>query len=518
MNDLIHGPFSRRVFLGGALATSGLILAGCSTSGSAPVEPSGSAVGRQLRAVIPLDVLPPQLMRFNPSNRILRRTVYDNLLERKPDGSYAPVLAESWEWSSDGKTLALNLRNGVTYHSGRDFGADDVVFSIKKAMDPKTGVQAVKMLNYATDVSKSGKSQVTVKFDAPFAAYLDALAMFPIVDSETIDDVDSGKTLNGTGPFTWDTWTPGSKIVMGRNDSYWDEGKPYVDGVDFSIISEPAALLAAMQSGQQDLAFGMLARDAATLGKNPKFTIDATAGVDIYVGVSTQYKPMDDIRVRQAVAYSIDRDRIAKQVYQGFAEPSAELWDPNTPGVTKDMVNSYSYNPDKARALLKDAGALGAEIEFAPSPQDPAYAAAGEIVQYGLEQSGLKIKRVAITQAEWPKRNQGHDLPALWLSNIGLTSTGVVPTMMAAAPLTPAANTSNFVTPEYTSLVNAVISAGSDAEVKSTTHDLTAYMVKQAFHNSIVQAKTPIVSVKGVTGVTTDTTLSLGLADTKIKE
>lgn len=518
MNDIVHRPLTRRVFLGGTLAASGLILAGCSAGAPSP-GPSGSLkpIGRRLRAAINNDVLPPQLMRFNPSNQPLRRTVFDVLMDRATDGSYKPQLASAWDWNKDSTSLVLNLQDGVTYHSGRAFGADDVVFSIRKAMDPKTGVQTAKMLNRATDVAASGKLQVTIKFDAPFAAYLDALAQLPIIDSQTVDDIESGKKLIGTGPFTWDVWTPGSKIEMGRYGSYWQEGKPYVEGVDFTVITESAALLAAMQSGQQDLAYPMLARDAATLQKNPKFTIESTpGGIDTYVGVSTQYKPLDDIRVRQAIAYSIDRERIAKQVYSGFADPSAVLWDSATPGVTSAMVSAYSYDPDKARALLNDAGALGVELEFAPSPQDPAFGSAAEIIQYGLEQAGLKIKRVSITPANWPKLNQTYDLPALWLSNIGLTTTGVVSTLLAANPLTPSGNTSNFTKPEYSADVDAVVKASSAAEMKTAVNKVTTYMIEQAFHNPIVQARTPIVSVKELSGVATDCTLAVNLADAKI--
>ncbi|HET8590474.1 MAG TPA: ABC transporter substrate-binding protein [Nakamurella sp.] len=541
MDDITRNAVTRRTFLGGALAAGGLLLAGCgggespsgSTTGggaaggtSGAAGSSGAAGGTTsaggsgvaadaLRIGVPTDFLPSAVQRFNPSNRPLRRTVFDVLIERKPDGSYAPSLAKSWEFSDDNKTLVMDLVEGVTYHSGRDFGPDDVVFAIQTAMEKKSGVQEATLLRRASGIKKSGASQVTVTFDEPFVSYLDALAMIPIVDEKTYADVADGKQIVGTGPFTWKSWTPGSTVEMGRNDSYWQEGKPYLPGLNFSIVTESQALLAAMRSGDMDLAMRMLARDAASLQKDSKFSVSASPGYDTYVGVSTNVKPLDDVRVRQAIAYCIDRKRIADQVYQGFAEPSCCLWDSNTEGITDDMINHYSYDIDKAKSLLADAGASGAEIELAPSPQDPAFSSVGDIVRYGMEQAGLKVKNVSITAADWPKRNQAHDLPGLWISLVGLTVSGAVPTLLSSNPLTPDANTSHFTTDQYTSLTNALLAA-SDDQKAAALGDLTSYMIDQAFHNTVVQAKVPIVNVAGLSGVTVDATLSLNLTDAKM--
>jgi len=462
------------------------------------------------------DIVPAALLRFNPSNEPLRRTLFDVLLDRGLDGKYTPSLAKSWEWSTDNKTLTIDLQDGVTFHSGRDLEADDVIFSLQTAMAPKSGVQVAGMLNRATGLKASSKSQIVVTFDTPFTSYLDALATIPIVDSKTWTDVASGKQMVGTGPFTWKSWTPGSTLTMGRNDSYWQSGKPHLDGIELRVIGEPQAMLAALQSGQLDLVNRLLAKDEATLQKDPRFTVAQSPGVDVYVGCSTQDKPLDDIRVRQGIAYAIDRDRIVKQVYSGFAKASACLWGSDTPGVTSKMVNSYAYNIDKAKSLFTEAGVIGTEIELAPSPQDPAFSAAADIVQYGLEQAGLKIKRVSVTSADWPTRNQAYNLPALWISNIGLSASGPVATLMAANPLTPDKNTSNFTTPEYTDKVNALLDAASDSAKETALADVTNYMIEQAFHNTFAQAGTPLVSVKGLTDVAVDLTMALKLADAKL--
>jgi peptide/nickel transport system substrate-binding protein len=270
-------------------------------------------------------------------------------------------------------------------------------------------------------------------------------------------------------------------------------------------------MLAAMQSGVLDLASQMLGRDAAKLQNNSKYQVGSTPGVDVYLGISTQIKPLDDVRVRQAIAYALDRKRIASQVYQGFADPSCVLWNSKTAGVTDEMVHHYTYDVDKAKSLLQEAGAVGAQIEFAPSPQDPAFAAIGEIVQYNLEQIGIKIKRVSVTSAEWPKLNQAHNLPAMWVGQVELTGSGPVTTLLSSNPLTPDSNTSHFSPPDYQSKVAALLAAPSDDVRSQDVAALTNYMLEQAFHDTVVQERSPLVSVSGLTGVGTDATYSLVL-------
>jgi peptide/nickel transport system substrate-binding protein len=520
----------------GALAAGGLMLAGCGggneaggtsssaagSSGSGPAGASGTPSGGggggggTIRVGIPSDVTPDSAQVFQAANQPLRRTVFDYLLDKNPDGSYRPALASAYEWNADKTSLVLTLQDGVTYHTGRAFGPDDVVYSVKTAMADGSKVQASKLLSRASDIAASGKNQVTVTFDKPFTGYLDALAMLPMIDEKTSADLASGKQVVGTGPFTWKSWTPGSTLQLARNADYWHDGLPYADAVEFSVIKESQAMLAAIQSGSLDLVNRMIPRDAAKLKEDSGYSVQATEGFDVYVGVNVAVKPLDDIKVRQAIAYGLDRKRIADQVYSGFAEPSCVPWSSSTPGVTDEMVGHYTYDVDKGKALLEEAGAAGTEVELTSFASDPAYAAIADIVQYGLEQIGLKIKPASYDQATFVKQIQTGSFKGLWVTPVALTTMGLVTAMLTANPLKVGKNAHNFTDPQYEQDVNGVLDATSDDAFADANATLTNFMLEQAYHNTVVQAQTPNVGVAGLSGVAADLTLAIDLTKAKL--
>jgi peptide/nickel transport system substrate-binding protein len=531
MQDGASQTVTRRAFLAGSLAMGGLALAGCggsskpsgaasATGGSSPAA-SAAATGSQvktLRCGVVGDVVPAQIFRYTSANQPLRRTVFDYLLDKNADGTYTPQLATDWDWSSDGKSLVINLRDGVTYHNGRTFGPDDVVATINAAQDKAAGAQVASLLKVAKGVTKSGANQVTVSFDAPFPAYLDAFAMMPVIDSTTYADVATGKQVIGTGPFTWKSWTAGSKLEMSRFASYWQSNRPYLENLEFDIFTNSQAILAAMQSGSLDMVDGMITRDAVTLKNQGGFTITPSPGYDIYVGVNTSVKPLDDVRVRQAIAYALDRNRIVSQVYNGLAQPSCVPWPSTTPGVTDAQVNHYTYDVAKAKSLISDAGVAGTELQIVAYPGDPAMGSILDIVQYGLSQIGLKTKTVTYDTAEYAKRNQAGELPALWISIVPLCLLGPVTALLTSNPIQAGKNASHFTPPEYNSLVQAVTGASTpDAEAKAIGV-LTDYMLEQAFHNTVVQAATPIVGVSGLKNAKADLTLAVVLTDTTLSK
>ncbi|GAA0731294.1 ABC transporter substrate-binding protein [Dactylosporangium roseum] len=511
MDRPLLAPISRRTLFGGAFAAATGLLAACSDSPA----PSGDTGATTLRIGTPSDVLLGSIQRFQAHNQPLRRTVFDYLIDKNTDGTYRAALATQWEWNAQNTSLVLKLREDVTFHTGRAFGADDVLASINQATAGGSGVQAAQLLKRASGVAKTGPYEVTVTFGKPFTGYLDALAMLPIIDSETFAQLKDGKQVIGTGPFKWQSWTPGSKLDLVRYDNCW-RGKANFETLAFSIIPDAQAMLAAMRSGSLDLALRMIARDADSLKSDSRFAVSSTVGYEMYVGVNVKVKPLDDIRVRQAVAYSLDRARIADQVYKGFATPGAVPWGEGTPGITKEQIAGNGYDVAKAKALLQEAGAVGTEVSIAALAAEPTYKSIQDIVQYGLEQVGFKVKPVSYDSAQFPQHVQAGDFPGLWITDVALTSMGQVTSLLTANPLTVGKNTSNFITPEYAALVEGVTSAQTAEQQAGSSTKLTDYLLQQAFHNSIAQAKTPIVGVKGLTGVSADLTLAIDLTQAKL--
>ena len=524
---------SRRTFLGAGLAAGGLWLAGCggddddATDGTAApgtaapgtAAPGTSTAGttgdaggppqtEELRIGVPTDIQPAGMLRFTPGNRPVRRTIYDVVVDRAQDGTYLPSLASEWAWDAAATTLVITLRDDVTFHSGRPFTADDVVFLVEQAVAEGSGAQVAALLRRG-DLQKTGDHELTVTFEAPFASYLDAFAALPVVDSETWAEIESGEQLVGTGPFTWQGWTPGSGFEMQRNESYWGDAVAFGQ-LSVRVIPEPQAALAAMRSGDLDLYTGMIARDAASLAESG-FQLFPSPGFDYYVGINTTVAPFDDVRVRQAVAYALDRDRIVDQVFSGLAEATSIPWSSDTPGVTPEMVNRYSYDLEKAKALIAEAGAEGAEVLITPSPQLPSYGAVAEIAQFGLTEIGLKPRMVTVDPAEFPAKMQAGDFPGLWVAIVGLTTLGPTTSLLTANPFKAEENTHHHTPPEYQALVAGVVDAPSDEDLASAVGDLTEHMLENAFHNSVVQASDLAVSVEGMEGVAYDASLSLVL-------
>lgn len=514
------GEISRRALLGAGVAAGGLLLArpfgaaaltGPAASGARAMSSGG---GGTLRVGIPNDINLPAIQVFQASNQPLRRTVFDYLIDKNPDGTYRPALATEWEWSDDNSELVVTLHDGVTFHTGRPFGPDDVVASVEAALAEGSGVQAAQLLKRAAGITASGDNEVTVSFDTPFTSYLDALAMLPMIDIETFEQASSGDEVIGTGPFRWNEWLPGDSLRLDRNPEYWRDG-PILDAVEFRVITEPQAMLAAIRSGDLDLVNRMIPRDAASL-EGDGYNVVATEGFDVYVGANTAVAPLDDVRVRQAVAYALDRERIAEQVYSGFAEPSAVPWASSTGGVTTEQVERYAFDLEQGRALLEEAGAVGTEIELTSFASDPAYAAVAEIVQFGLSEIGFEVNMMSYDQAQFVEQIQAASFKGLWVTPVALTTMGVTTAVLTANPLKPEGNAHNFATPEYSAAVESLVAATTSDELATATGELTEYLLEQSYHNTVVQAQTPSVGVAELTGVEVDLTLALDLTNAQL--
>lgn len=505
---------SRRGVLGGSIAAAATLwLAGCSDS--APAATQGAA-GKRLRLSVDGDPALSRILGITPGNTSITRSIFDPLLERLPDGSYKPSLASEWAWNDDKTTLKLKLRDGVTFHSGRALTAEDVVATMTMAAKPTSGVQMARLLSRTSSIKASGDREVTVTMDKPFVGILDAFAAIPIIDSTTFDDLESATKVIGTGPFVWKSWTPGKSIVLDRNPSYWNKDHPFLAGLDMSIIGDGQAVVAALKAGDVALATKVLARDAATLAEDSRFTVPDGPGQDLYVGVNVTTKPLDDVRVRRAIGMALDRKRIADQVFKGYATPSCVPWAAGTPGVTAAQVDHFAYDVAAAKALVTEAGAAGAEVTIAARANNPSFVAVADIVYYGLQQIGLKPKIIKIDAPAYAEMMQGGTFTGLWVGNVGLTLVGQLTALLTANPFVIGKNTSKVSDPAYAGLVNGVVDAVDDAQRAQASAALTDYLLDQAFHLTVVQEQPPMVGVKALTGVEVDPLFNVRYADAKL--
>ncbi|MFN8624193.1 MAG: ABC transporter substrate-binding protein, partial [Chloroflexota bacterium] len=254
--------------------------------------------------------------------------VYDRLVKLAADGkSVEPELAESWEIAPDGLSATFKLRQGVKFSDGTPLTVDDVVFSLTRAID-QTGSWGF-LFSPVTKVEAVDDSTVKLTLSEPFAPLELALSTFAAsiyskANFEQYGDT-AGEHPLGTGAFMLDHWDKGSQVVLKKNPNYWQAGKPYLDGVTFTIVGDDNARVLQLQGSQVDAIdfvppnqIDPLVASGAQLQK-----VDGTAVG--WLTLNEAIKPLDEANVRCALAWAVDRDAIAKNVYFGNAAAAKSI-------------------------------------------------------------------------------------------------------------------------------------------------------------------------------------------------
>ena len=278
----------------------------------------------------------------------------------------------------------------MKFHSGREFTADDVIFTIQ-AMQREDVSSQLKHVALAIDDMKADDDHtVTLHLSHPVSNLFDMFEVMPIVDQDTFDDLLAGKQIIGTGPFKVVSYTPGSGVELERNDDYWVKDRPYLDGVDISVQSQSQSMLSSLKSGESQLALDMAPLDAVSVEDDPQFDViesDADDS-DYYVASNVAIPPLDQPEVRQGIAWAIDRDRILDQALGGIGQTSSLPWSPSSPAYDEEKAATYSHDLDKAKELIDGAGATGASVKVAYNAGFATNQAIAEIVQFNLKEAG----------------------------------------------------------------------------------------------------------------------------------
>ena len=379
-------------------------------SGAAAAPPKDAIVIGLLAEPVTMD--PPQITDLN-SARVTKR-IFEGLVAQEL-GSYKliPGLARSWDISKDGLTYTFNLRPNVAFHDGTPFNADAVKFCFERQLNEqgpyyKTGtypyvkgflgnVQSIEVVNPLT---------VQIKLKAPLTPFLQYLAHQSLFvyspDALKKHGKDMVKNPVGTGPFKLETWEPGVKVVLARNDQYWG-GAPKIRQAIYVPIIEAQARLAAIKTGEIDLTIDVPPDSLESLRKDPNITVaESNSSAVWYVVLNTRHPILKDKRVRQAMNLAINKDAIVRDILKGTAITSSGPMSPVYGPFHEDKTTRYPYDPDKAKALLKEAGhPNGFEVTFlvpesGSGMQQPVEM--GTVIQAQLLAVGIKAK---IQTMEW---------------------------------------------------------------------------------------------------------------------
>lgn len=366
---------------------------------------ASAGFAQQSDITVALQLEPPHLDPTSAAagaiDSVLYSNVFEGLTRFASDGSIVPGLAESWEISDDGLTYTFKLREGVKFHDGTGMDAEDVKFSLDR-INAEDSANAQKALYSAiSEVNVIDPTTVEIKLSEPNGNMLFNLAWGDavIVAPESIEGIK--QTPVGTGAFKFDSWTQGDRIELSRNPDYWGEPAK-LDNVTFKFISDPTAAFAAVMAEDVDVFSGFPAPENL-----PQFEADARFQVlvgstegETILAMNNKVAPFDDPKVRQAVAHAIDRQAIIDGAMFGYGTPIGTHFAPHNPAYV-DLTGQSAHDPEKARALLAEAGYPdGFETTLHLPP--PSYARrGGEIIAAQLAEVGIDAKITNVEWAQW---------------------------------------------------------------------------------------------------------------------
>ncbi len=318
----------------------------------------------------------PHYHNLSPNNSMALH-IFEPLIQRDANQKLVPGLATSWK-AVDDLTWEFNLRRNVKFHDGSPFTAEDVVFTLKRVPNvPNSPSSFATFTKPIVDVRVVDPYTILFKTATPHVLLPSDLAAVPIVsklhgEKATTDDYNSGKAAIGTGPYKFAEYIPNQRVVLTANYGYWGGEEPW-DKVTFKILTNPAARVAALLSGDVQMIETVPTADIARLGSDRKFALsDKVSNRVIYVhlnqstekappfvtakdGKPLEKNPFRDARVRKALSMAINRDAIAERIMEKKAVPAAQLLPDFFYGTSKKL-KPQKYDPEGAKKLLAEAG------------------------------------------------------------------------------------------------------------------------------------------------------------------
>jgi ABC-type transport system substrate-binding protein len=352
----------------------------------------------------PDTLVPHEITTMIPAN--IAKLIYGPLADYSDDNQLIPNLALSWAFSPDGKTFTVKLRQGVKFTDGSDFDAHSVKNSFEIIMNPKVRVPLRFLFGPIQSIDAVDDHTVRYNLKAPFAPMDEILALSNTLSLKATTPLDIEKLRKehiGAGPYRLTEWVRGERIVLERNDQYWGR-RPTVEKLIYMIIPESATRIAMLRAGQLDIIYSPSPPDIQSLERSPDFKVARPlSNRMIFIGMNTQKGYTQDKRVRQAFNYAIDKQAICDRILFGVAKPLDAPMPPSLFGYSR-MPNQYEYNPEKARALLKEAGfPEGGEVKLiTPTGRYLYDKEVAETVQAYLQEVGVKAN---LRTYDWPTYN-----------------------------------------------------------------------------------------------------------------
>ena len=333
---------------------------------------------------------------------IVHYNVFEGLTKIGDDFSVTPLLAESWTVSPDAKTLTFKLRKGVQFQNGEPLTSQDVKFSFERAAAADSTNKEKAFFQSIASIDASDPNAVVLTFKAPSFDALFHLGLNTAVVVEPKSAATNGANPVGTGPYKLAEWSKGSAVTLKRWDGYRDAGKVAIARANFRFINDSSAQVAGLLAGDIDAIprfDGPASLDKFKSDKRFQVIVGGTEGKTI-LAINNKRKPFEDLRVRQALAFAVDRKALIDGAVNGLGAPIGSHLVPSDPGYV-DLTGEYPHDAEKAKALLKAAG-VATPLNVGLILPPPGYARqGGEIVAAELAEVGIQAKIENVEWAQW---------------------------------------------------------------------------------------------------------------------
>ncbi|MFT8705213.1 ABC transporter substrate-binding protein [Bifidobacterium aquikefiricola] len=469
-----------------------MVLSGCAGGTGASSSESGTSANTSIR--IGLTPSPANLNFEQTAGQAIPQAlmynVYESLVKLNENGkTIQPLLAKSWKISNDGLTYTFNLRSGVKFSNGDPFNASTVKFNLERLNQWKANTPAnLSAIDHVDAVSNTEAKVVLKEPDRNTLFWLTSV-LGAMVDPNEVNNMDTQAI--GTGPFTVSDYKVGSQMDLKRNDSYWGT-KPALRTAQLKYYSDTTSSSNALLSGDIDAIYNFQGYDQIDQFKNDNYTINTgNAQGDTMLVMNPSKGPFSNIKLRQAVMYAVDKDRILKTVINGYGTVLSAPVIPSDPWY-KNLSSTYKHDTAKAKQLVQQSGVKDLTVNFTV-PTRPYAQSIAQIVKTELDAIGFKVN---LTEQEFPAvwiqntmTNKNYDMTAMW--------------HVEARNVTNYGNANyywNYNNAKVNSDFAAAKKAGSDTDFNSSMLDAVTQIQQDAPADWLYNTNLITITKKGITG------------------
>lgn len=372
---------------------------------------AGAAMAQTSSKTITIDLpndaatLDPHLQ-WDTDSYTIYRNIFDNLVTRDPSGKIIGQIAESWKQIDD-TTIEFAIRSGITFHDGSALTPEDVVFSIRRIIDPALRSPQLSQFDQIASAEVRGPNAVTLKTKSPYPALLAQLVKLSIVPKAVVERVGAqgfNQQPVGSGPYKLRTWQRGVSVTLDAVPNYW-RGAPPFASAEFRVVPDVATRVADLQTGRADVVRQLGPDEADRIKPDQKLQVLAAPTERIgYMFVNALAGPTQDVRVRRAIAHAIDKKTLIEALLQGYGKEVDIVLTPANFGYVEG-IGAPAFDPGRARQLIREANAVGAQLSFLTSPAYDRRLV--EAIQQMLQEVGFKVDIQMMDHPTFLRRRQG---------------------------------------------------------------------------------------------------------------